>query len=79
MADEADMAKEIEELALKHALAHRKAVVNLPPKGYCYNCDEPLKPEVVDGKRQHRRIFCDRDCADDWERLQASKARRVAV
>lgn len=77
MADEADMAKELEELALKHALAHRKVVVSLFPKGFCYNCDEQLKSEIKDSERQHVRIFCDKDCADDWEKLQAARKRSV--
>jgi hypothetical protein len=77
MADEADMAQEIEELALKHALAHRKEGVNLPPKGSCYNCSEPLKPKKVGKTLQHVRLFCDEDCRDDWEALQEAKKRKV--
>jgi hypothetical protein len=77
MADEADMAQELEELALKHALANRKEGVHLPPKGYCYNCDESLKPHKVGKELRHVRLFCDEACRDDWEKLQAAKQRRV--
>lgn len=77
MADEADMAQELEELALKHALAHRKAGANLPPKGSCYNCAEALPP-VKEGKElRHVRIFCDKDCGDDWEEREKLKSQRV--
>jgi len=68
MADEADMAKELEELALKHALAHRKEGANLPARGLCYNCDEP-----VDAGR----LFCDEACRDDWQKRDAAKKRQV--
>lgn len=77
MADEADMAQELEELALKHALAHRKEGVHLAPKGSCYNCDEPLKAKKVGKTLQHVRLFCDEACRDDWEKLQAAKQRRT--
>jgi len=77
MADEADKAKELEELALKHALAHRKEGVQLSPKGSCYNCDEALKPIKVGKTVQHVRLFCDEACRDDWEKREAAKQRRV--
>lgn len=69
MADEADLAKDLEEFALKQALAHRKGGgVNLAPRGLCYNCDEPLK---------EKKPFCDEACRDDWEKQQAAKRRNV--
>lgn len=77
MADEADMAQELEELALKHALANRKEGVTLPPKGTCYNCDEGLKPVKVGKTLQHVRLFCDEACRDDWEKMRAARQRRV--
>jgi hypothetical protein len=76
MADEADQAHELEQLALRHALAHRKGGANLPPKGTCYNCDEPLKPIQVGGEVRHVQLFCDSSCAQDWEKVQAAKSRR---
>jgi len=33
----------------------------LTPKEACYNCDEPLVHEP-------HRLFCDKDCADDFEK-----------
>ena len=68
MADEADMAQELEELALTCALGQRKEAEKLVPKGHCYNCDEPLPPGMP---------FCDKACAEDWERRQAKAVRRA--
>ncbi len=56
MSDEADKAKEVEELHLAAARLRRKPV--LIPVGRCYNCDE----EVDKG------LFCDADCRDDYHR-----------
>ena len=50
MADEADMAHELEQLALTHALAARKPAPRLAPRGQCYNCNEPLPPKRVVGE-----------------------------
>lgn len=77
MADEADMAQELEELTLKHALAYRKQGANLNPRGFCYNCDEPLKPQKLGATLRHVALFCDGECRDDWEKLQAAKQQRV--
>ena len=59
MADEADLAFDSEQRHLMHALAaqrRRKAV--LQPTGCCHNCGS-------EGLEQ--RLFCDADCAADWE------------
>ena len=69
MADEADMAHELEQLALNCALEQRKGGGRLIPKGLCYNCEEPLPAE---------KIFCDKACADDWERRQKILSARRA-
>lgn len=74
MADEADIANDLAELALQQALiAARNTASNLrlTPRGTCYNCEESLEP--IDG--QDVKIFCDADCADDWERVRAAQAR----
>lgn len=66
MADFADDGQVMEELALQRALeAQRKAAEGpkLPPRGFCYNCEEPL--EKIDGK--DLKLFCDADCCEDWE------------
>jgi len=62
MSDEVDMAFEAEQLLIKEALANVKATEpKLPPKGCCYNCDEPLGT----GER-----FCDVDCREDYDHRQ---------
>jgi hypothetical protein len=77
MADEADMAHELEQLALAHALAFRKGGEKLQPRGFCYNCGEPLAPTRDATTLRHERIFCDGGCADDFQRHQVAKVRRV--
>ena len=82
MADEADIAHELEQLALTHALAYRKGGNSLHPRGFCYNCDEPLRPTYAGETSRHERIFCDKACADDWQKQQKQElamdqARRV--
>lgn len=67
MADEADHAQELEQLALDHALAARRPGVRLAPRGFCHNCNGPVEAP---------RIFCDKDCADDYESLQRAKSQR---
>jgi hypothetical protein len=67
MADEIDMANELAELALTHALRNIAAAPRLPPKGFCYYCDAP-----VEGAQ----LFCDKDCANDHEKEQKIKNRR---
>jgi hypothetical protein len=62
--DEADAADVTREQALAAALRRRHAA--LPAVGTCYSCGE----RVEDGRR-----FCDADCAQDWERVEAARRR----
>lgn len=59
MADEADMAHDIETSRLARLLENRQRDV-LPVIGMCHNCFDPLS----DG------LFCDADCRDDYERRE---------
>jgi hypothetical protein len=59
MADEADLAFDSEQRHLKNALAaQRSRSAVLRPVGCCHNCGNE---DVED------RLFCDSDCAADWE------------
>lgn len=58
MADEADMAFELQERAVALSLAETRSRNTLAAKGTCHYCDEP----VTDG-----RLFCDHFCQEDWE------------
>lgn len=66
MADEADLASDLQERALAAALANRKNE-SLPATGRCHYCDETLS---TPGAR-----FCDVDCARDYEHEQKLKKR----
>jgi len=71
MADEADLAFDSEQRHLTQALAaQRRRSAVLRPMGSCYNCgnDEELG----------ERLFCDSDCAADWE-YQDSLRRRLGL
>jgi hypothetical protein len=71
MADEADLAFDSEQRHLTHALAaQRRRVGVLQPTGCCHNCgnDEDLGD----------RLFCDSDCAADWE-YQDGLRRRLGL
>ncbi len=60
MADEADLAFDSEQRHLSQALAAQKMRAGgLKPQGCCHYCgnDEGMA----------RRLFCDADCASDWE------------
>lgn len=60
MADEADIAFDSEQRHLSHALAaQRSRSVALKPAGCCHNCGN--SEDIGD------RLFCDSDCAADWE------------
>ena len=62
MADDIDIASELELDFQRRAIeAHRTGAKTLKPFGYCYNCEEQ-----VTGSR----IFCDQDCAEDYELRQ---------
>lgn len=60
MADEADLAFDSEQRHLKQALAAQQRRVGvLQPVGSCHHCGN------ADGIGD--RLFCDSDCAADWE------------
>ncbi|EDS8889467.1 hypothetical protein GQC79_004435 [Salmonella enterica] len=63
MADEADIASEMELLWTDAALSGlvRHA---LPETGRCYNCDEVISAG----------LFCDADCRDDYEKRERFSA-----
>lgn len=67
MADEADLAHEVEQQAITSAInALQKQKPQLHPIGVCHYCD------AVVGEKQ---LFCDHDCADDWEKIQQQQRR----
>ena len=72
MTDIFDRAQEVEQMTLDQALAAQKlrAMVKPPiaPRGFCHNpkcCDEF---EAGDD-----RLFCDGDCANEWQRLKTNR------
>lgn len=71
MADEADIAFEMEQSYLTQAIAvQRTGRGPLKAAGYCHNCGND------DGIAQ--RLFCDVDCAADWE-YQDGLRRRLGL
>ena len=59
MADEADLAFDSEQRHLTMALAAQRSRGGaLRPVGHCHQCGEPSTAA---------RLFCDTDCAADWE------------
>lgn len=54
--DDLDRAQEYEELSLRVALSHIKPT--LKAAGHCYYCDETV---------QRGALFCNPDCAHDYE------------
>lgn len=59
-----DCAAELTQREIEAQLAaHRQRArgTQIKPKGFCYNCDEPLSPE---------QLFCDSDCRDDYQHIQ---------
>lgn len=63
MTDQIDKAQEFEAMHRRHALDNRAP--ELPFKGECYNCEEP----VTQG------CFCDAYCRDDYELREKQKGR----
>lgn len=60
MADEADLAFDSEQRHLTHALAaQRQRSRVLQPIGCCHYCAADITVQ--------QRLFCDGDCAADWE------------
>lgn len=46
---------------------NRRPIKSLLPVGRCYSCDRGVSAG---------RLFCDKECAEDWELEQAAKRRR---
>lgn len=59
MADDADYASLNQEIQNELALKNRPKPLRY--LGWCRNCEEPLP---------HPKVFCDKDCGDDYARLQ---------
>ena len=77
MANEADQADELNELFLNISLANaRNKVVDSPVSkdGKCLFCEEVLEASEA-GKPQKR--WCDRDCRDDWQRIENSRRQKT--
>lgn len=67
-ADQIDQANDISEAYLASAINKARnpaAALRLKPRGTCYNCMESLSID--------RQIFCDSDCAEDYEYVEARK------
>ncbi|HFW3588237.1 TPA: hypothetical protein ACIBIV_002097 [Salmonella enterica subsp. enterica serovar Birkenhead] len=65
MADEADIAGEIERIRTEAAISGRERHT-LPVTGHCYNCDERISAG----------LFCDADCREDYEKRERFSAMR---
>jgi hypothetical protein len=76
MADFADDAQAMEELALSHAIASARKTGErqLAPRGSCYNCEEVLKN--ADGSADEKRLFCDEFCSEDWHKRSKIQNKR---
>lgn len=59
--DDLDRAREYQERMVAAALSQRRPESGLSAIGRCHWCATPVTAE---------QRFCDRDCADDWERRQ---------
>ena len=70
MANEGDLSQAAEEFDLGIALKNHtlKTQKQLPITGSCYNCREKLGPDLT---------FCDADCRDDYDSLQAARQRQT--
>ena len=67
MSDIADDAERREEQHRADALKVR--LPTLKACGACHSCTTPIRDGL---------LFCDKDCADDWERAEAAKRRNGA-
>lgn len=56
------------DMGIANARAQLNSGPRLSAKGTCYNCDEPF--EMQD---RGRKLFCDADCRDDYERITANR------
>lgn len=61
--DEADIAAHAIEEAERQALLQKRPV-GIKPIGVCHNCEHKFKPEEIE------KLFCDKDCRDDFEKSQ---------
>lgn len=68
MANNADRAQGTMDQLESKILAVRKHVPNIKPKGTCHYC----KDEV-----NELQLFCDGDCAGDYERLTPANVSRI--
>ena len=59
MADDADRARQLQQSEIERGIANRKPTPDLKARGRCYYCESPVGP---------RQLFCDSDCASDFER-----------
>lgn len=70
MSDDADVACELEEIERESGIAAAKKALEQPelrPIGVCHSCEEPVsKPK----------LFCDSECAKDWQWYQDGIRRR---
>lgn len=72
LADEIDQANETAERWLAQSLVQLAAsATRLQPRGVCYYCETELTGELAD-----KRLFCDKDCASDYEKEQQLINRR---
>ena len=67
-ADEIDRASALEEDERSHLISKAKnsKTMFIKSKGFCHNCNSELP---------HPLIFCDDECADDYEYLAACRRR----
>ncbi len=68
MADDVDLAQQLEQIHLDRALAFRQHE-SLPRTGKCHNCGEPLQTDA---------LFCDAACEKDYQRLRRMRAQRLS-
>lgn len=62
--DELDRARKYQDQLNAAAIVKRKPAPELPVIGECHNCGAPV---------DHPQRFCDSDCSDEWEELQARR------
>lgn len=87
MADEVDVANEAASRFIALSMANRPTGPRLAPRKQCYNCHEHFKAHSKDadgneldkdGINLALKLFCDKDCADDFDLYERQKAQRVS-
>lgn len=73
MADEIDQANEQAERWLNQMIANRPTGTRLAPKGSCHYCEQEFDADAPDADKK---LFCDSDCASDFEYEERLKGRR---